>query len=147
MKLKLSLLTMLIFVGLSTLFCPKELNAKVELKLNIPKGYSAILRMTMKANSINTVREKENKDQMHMVYEYLIDCINVEPNGTMTIKQTLKAIKINNKKDGGTGFEYDSNNPDTEISKGFAAQIAPLQKSLVMKVTPNAKIIYELRKK
>ncbi|MBN2374929.1 MAG: hypothetical protein JXD22_00910 [Sedimentisphaerales bacterium] len=117
--------------------CPGQ--DKVELKLAVPKGFSATIVKTEESVSTRGAEQK-NELKRKMVSEFSVECLAVEPNGVMHIKQTLTRMKA----EGGwqqSKFEYDSAKKDAVVPKAIRKEAAYLGEALVMRVSPDGSVI------
>ena len=123
----------------------------VELKLNLPKGLKASTTIEWDSNSVIVVSPSPNavanvNDSSKKIIkqslrqEYLIECIDVDANNIMTIKQTLKATKIRNQY-GQYVNEYDSADTQDKDPGVFGFFQSLINESLTFHMAPDGNII------
>lgn len=134
---------------LQVLYCSQLILAnsqdEIDLQLNLPKGFSASITITWELNSLNKDipgLNKDVKDYNKTIEEYQIDCLDVDADGNMTVKQTWESIKeIYRDMDGNMCVRFDSRDssypiPETEVfSKNLIGQ------SMVFEIDPGGEIL------
>ena len=144
MKVKTCLIVMcLAFFFVSSAYClaTEKATEKVNLKLNLQEGFSAVIReVKVKDSSLVTEDSVLSKTRQKTVWDYEIKCNAVDPNGVMEVWQTVKRIVIH--EDGTEGkFEYDSNESGADIPPQAAPLAALVGNTIVMHVTPDGKVV------
>ena len=139
MKVRLCLVGISVFLTLFSTSCEREGDVDsaeaITLRLNLPKGYSAVVRTTSDGDYTHSMGQNNYQSKTHFIIsKYFIECVDVDPSGIMTIKQTHKTVKVRNESKGET-FEYDSTKPAVEgVSETdrFAGMAAGINKSITM---------------
>lgn len=139
MKSRFYLVATLVILILLSMSCKQKKNINstdsTTLRLNLPKGYSTVVRKTEDSDYTHIMEQKTFQGKKHSVDEYLLECTDVDSSGLMTIKQTHKTAKVRNVDRTGTS-EYDSTKPQIEASPETASLAAKINKSITILVTP-----------
>ena len=144
MKLKLFLLVVVITGCIFLPSCRKK--DSVEIKVNLPKGFSAVVRKTYAREAVMTFGGQQHKKSQKIEDEYLIECVDVDSNGVMAVKQTYQNCKVSGYEpqangEGANFYEYDMSKPSGEIPGLIRLHAAGLGQSLIIRVGPDGETI------
>lgn len=143
MKLKLFLPALVITVCVFIPSCEKK--GDVEIKVCLPKGFSAVVRKSAEHEVSLTVWGLKHSKSRKIIDEYLFECLDVD-DGVMTVKQTYKSSKVSGYRAAPEGkrggyYEYDMNKPSDEVSGGLRFRAAELGESLIIRISPDGKTV------
>ena len=144
MKLKPVLL---ISAAIVCIFIPScEKNGEVKIAVNLPKGFSALVRTTMERETSLIALGIRTSKSRTMTEEYLVECLDVDDNGVMKVKQTYKSCKVTGYRAASEGergdyYEYDMSSPPDDVSYTLRFHAAGLGESLIIYVSPEGETI------
>lgn len=144
MKLKLFLLTAVIMVFAFIPSCEKK--DGVEIRVNLPKGFSAVVRNTTEDEVSLIVLGMKHTKSRKIIDEYLLECLEVDDDGIMTIKQTYRSCKVSGYRAASKGkrgdfYEYDMNAPPEDLVGGIRFRTAELGGSLIIRISPDGETV------
>ncbi len=114
------------------------------MRLNLPNGYSAKVRQVVNGESTSKVKEGTIMQRQNKEDVYLLECVDLAPDGVMTIRKTFLAtkLKMQSGKDGNlrTMLEFDSSkeNEKNRMSHNYASRIG---ETVLIKVASNGTIL------
>jgi len=143
-KLKLFLLTAVIMVFAFIPSCEKK--DGVEIRVNLPKGFSAVVRNTTEDEVSLIVWGVKHTKSRKIIDEYLLECLEVDDDGIMTIKQTCRSCKVSGYRAAPKGrrgdfYEYDMNAPPEDLVGGIRFRTAELGGSLIIRISPDGETV------
>ncbi|MFH1616851.1 MAG: DUF6263 family protein [Planctomycetota bacterium] len=122
----------------------------VSLRLNLPQGFRAVVVETTESNSITTFSsssgpekgqgEQKIQGRQTLTNEYLVECLGIDANGIMTIRQTLTNTR-GFIKNGEMITQYDSADPNSQTVGAGETLTAPVGKPVTFKVTSQGKVL------
>ncbi|MHC4792508.1 MAG: DUF6263 family protein [Planctomycetota bacterium] len=144
MKLKFVLL---ISSAIGCIFIPScAKKDEVKIAVNLPKGFSALVRRTIeRETSLIALGIRTSKGRT-MTNEYLVECLDVDDDGVMRVKQTYKSCKVSGYRAGSHGergdyYEYDMSRPSDDVPYTLRFHAARLGESLIIYVSPEGETI------
>jgi len=143
-KLKLFLLVGVITGCIFLPSCRKKDGVKI--KVNLPEGFSAVVRKTHAREAVITFGGRQLKRSQKIEDEYLIECVDVDSSGVMTVKQTYQNCKVSGYEpqangEGANFYEYDMSKPSGKIPGLIRLHAAGLGQSLIIRVGPDGETI------
>lgn len=144
MKLRLLLLTSAIMVCMFMPSCEKK--GGVEIKVNLPRDFSAVVRRTVERKSSLTVLGKKHSKSRKITDEYLIECLDIDDDGVMAVKQTYKSCKVSGYGTAGEGklgdfYEYDMSTVSDDVPGTVRFHAAGLGESLTIWISPGGETV------
>ena len=123
----------------------------IEFKLHLPKGYKAVTVVTKQSNGQMVITpppahvadandSKKIVNESTETNEYLLECLDVDPNGVMTIKETLTSRKEMRKYGDLLLLKYDSKDKEAEVSRNIAPLAVQVNESLTFRITPKGDV-------
>jgi hypothetical protein len=144
MKLKLVLL---ISTAVGCIFIPScEKKGGVKIAVDLPKGFSALVRRTTERETSLIALGIRTSKSRTMTNEYLVECLDVDDDGVMTVKQTYKSCKVTGYRAGSHGergdyYEYDMSRPSDDVPYALRFRAAGLGESLTIYASPEGETI------
>jgi len=126
---------MLLFVA----SCSKKEQSAL-LRLNLPEGHVSYVLMTTNTHSVFEGNDPQFDTRKTAVSKYRLECLDVDAEGVMTVRQTLLAVRVTEEKTD-ESFEFDSANPPAEMSPKQAIFAANINLPITMRITPEGRIV------
>lgn len=132
----------LLLLSLITAFANSQ--NEINLQLNLPKGFSASVIITSEFDSLNKAMlgVGDVKDYNKTVERYQINCLDVDAEGNMQVRQTWKSIReVYRDLNGEICVRYDSEDSRYPVPDSAVFEKYTLGQSLVFKVSPKGEIL------
>jgi hypothetical protein len=118
----------------------------VEIKVNLPKGFSAVVRNTTEDEVSLIIWGMKHTKSRKIINEYLLECLEVGDDGIMTVKQTYKSCRVSGyraAREGKRGdfYEYDMNAPPEYLVGEIKFRAAELGESLIIRISPDGETV------
>ena len=137
------ILILLLLVASGAVFADSQ--DEIDLRLNLPKGFSASVIVTSEFESLNKAvpgLDKDVEDYHKTVEKYQIHCLDVDAEGNMKVKQTWRSIKeIYRDMSGEIRVRYDSEDSRYPIPESAVFEKFLIGQSLTFKVNSKGEIL------